>query len=89
MTNIKISIRSLDKYYGQGERRTHALSHVNLDVQSGEFITLVGASGCGKSTLLRTIGGLEEYADGDIFCNGKMVDGSGSDRAMVTVCIRG
>jgi NitT/TauT family transport system ATP-binding protein len=81
--SIKISVRELDKYYGRGERRTHALSGINLNVQSGEFITLVGASGCGKSTLLRTIGGLEEYADGDILCNGRVVDGPGSDRAMV------
>jgi NitT/TauT family transport system ATP-binding protein len=82
MTN-KISIRGLDKYYGQGERRTHALQSIDLDIAAGEFVTLVGASGCGKSTLLRTIGGLEEYAVGDILCNGEMVDGPGPDRAMV------
>lgn len=82
MTN-KISIRGLDKYYGQGERRTHALQSIDLDIAPGEFITLVGASGCGKSTLLRTIGGLEEYSVGDILCNGEMVDGPGPDRAMV------
>ena len=81
--NVKISIRHLDKHYGQGERRTHALQDIDLDVGSGEFVTLVGASGCGKSTLLRTIGGLEEYVDGDIYCNGRIVDGPGSDRAMV------
>jgi NitT/TauT family transport system ATP-binding protein len=81
--NIKISIRGLDKYYGRGARRTHALQNVDLDVAAGEFVTLVGASGCGKSTLLRTIGGLEEYEDGDILCNGRMVDGTGPDRAMV------
>jgi len=80
---IKISIRGLDKYYGRGARRTHALQNVDLDVAAGEFVTLVGASGCGKSTLLRTLGGLEEYADGDILCNGRMVDGTGPDRAMV------
>lgn len=80
---IKISVRGLDKYYGQGERRVHALAGVNLEVAAGEFVTLVGASGCGKSTLLRTIGGLEEYADGDILCNGRMVDGPGAERAMV------
>ncbi len=79
----KISIRGLDKFYGQGARLTHALQQIDLDVAAGEFVTLVGASGCGKSTLLRTIGGLETYADGDIFCNGKMVDGPGPDRAMV------
>ncbi len=80
---IKISVRHLDKYYGKDERRVHALADVNLDIAAGEFVTLVGASGCGKSTLLRTIGGLEEYADGDILCNGHMVDGPAAERAMV------
>ncbi len=83
MNDMKISVRQLDKFYGKGERRVQALANVNLDVAAGEFVTLVGASGCGKSTLLRTIGGLEEYADGDILCNGRMVDGPGADRAMV------
>jgi NitT/TauT family transport system ATP-binding protein len=80
---IKISIRGLDKYYGRGGRRTHALQKVDLDIEAGDFVTLVGASGCGKSTLLRTIGGLEEYEDGDILCNDHIVDGPGPDRAMV------
>ncbi len=83
MNTTKICVRQLDKYYGKGERRLQALANINLDIGAGEFVTLVGASGCGKSTLLRTIGGLEEYADGDILCNGQMVDGAGADRAMV------
>ncbi len=83
MNDIKIRVRQLDKYYGKDERRVHALAGINLDIAAGEFVTLVGASGCGKSTLLRTIGGLEEYADGDILCNGRMVDGPGAERAMV------
>jgi NitT/TauT family transport system ATP-binding protein len=79
----KISIRGLSKYYGRGAARTQALQQVDLDIAAGEFVTLVGASGCGKSTLLRTLGGLEEYADGRILCNGFDVDGPGPERAMV------
>ena len=79
----KISIRKLDKYYGAGARRTHALQSVDLDIAAGEFVTLVGASGCGKSTLLRTLGGMEEYALGTISCNGRPLDGPGPERAMV------
>ncbi len=81
--DTKICIRELNKFYGTGERKVHALSNINLNIAAGEFVTLVGASGCGKSTLLRTLGGLEEYSDGDIFCNSKIVDGPGADRAMV------
>jgi NitT/TauT family transport system ATP-binding protein len=81
--NIKISVRNLEKHYVTGAASTHALQDINLEVAAGEFVTLVGASGCGKSTLLRAIGGLEEYVDGDIICNGTMVDGPGPDRAMV------
>ncbi len=81
--DTKICIRELNKYYGTGERTVHALSNISLNIAAGEFVTLVGASGCGKSTLLRTLGGLEEYSDGDILCNGKIVNGPGADRAMV------
>lgn len=81
--DTKICIRELNKYYGAGEHKVHALSNISLNIAAGEFVTLVGASGCGKSTLLRTLGGLEEYSDGDILCNGKMVNGPGADRAMV------
>jgi len=60
-----------------------ALSAVDLQVQDGEFVTIVGASGCGKSTLLRAIGGLEGFDSGRILVEGRAVRGPGPDRAMV------
>jgi ABC-type nitrate/sulfonate/bicarbonate transport system ATPase subunit len=53
-----LTVSHLNKSFDQFE----ALSEINLTLQSGEFVALVGASGCGKSTLLRIIGGLETRA---------------------------
>jgi sulfonate transport system ATP-binding protein len=53
----------------------HVLNGVNLDIQSGEFISIVGRSGCGKSTLLRLLAGLEKPTSGRIVINGKDLAG--------------
>jgi NitT/TauT family transport system ATP-binding protein len=60
-----------------------ALSDINLDVRTGEFVTLVGPSGCGKSTLLDLLCGLATPSSGQIFVNGRPVDGPGLDRGIV------
>jgi putative ABC transport system ATP-binding protein len=57
------SARGLTKTYGEGATAVHLLRGVDLDVQRGEFIVLLGASGSGKSTLLNILGGLDS-ADG-------------------------
>src|SRR6186997_682515 len=49
----------------------HALEDINLDVQQGEFVSLIGPSGCGKSTLLRVIADLVEPSSGETLVNGK------------------
>lgn len=59
------------------------LKDINLSINEGEFISLVGASGCGKSTLLRLIDGLLETTEGQVFVHGQPVSGPGTDRAMV------
>ena len=64
MNNTHVSIKHINKVYADG---THALKDINLDVQEGEILVLLGSSGCGKSTLLRTIGGLEKKTSGEIF----------------------
>ncbi len=52
-----------------------AVDHVSLEVKESEFVVMVGPSGCGKSTLLRLLAGLEEPTDGEIYVDGKRIDG--------------
>src|SRR3970282_1975612 len=60
-----------------------ALQNVNLRVERGEFIALIGHSGCGKSTLLNIIAGLNQATSGGVVLSGREVDAPGPDRAMV------
>jgi NitT/TauT family transport system ATP-binding protein len=68
-----ISLRGVSMVYATAtaEARVHALRHIDLDVASGEFVSLIGPSGCGKSTLLRLIGDLLAPTAGSIQVNGK------------------
>ena len=60
-----------------------ALTGVNLKIEKGEFISLIGHSGCGKSTVLNLVAGLLEPSQGGIILDGREVDGPGPERAMV------
>lgn len=55
----------------------------NLNIQEGEFISLIGHSGCGKSTVLTMLAGLNEISDGGIICGSKEIDGPGPERSVV------
>jgi putative ABC transport system ATP-binding protein len=62
-----ISLKDIDKFYSSGFSRTYVLRNINLQIQEGEFISIMGPSGSGKSTLLNIIGMLEEPSSGEYF----------------------
>ncbi len=62
---------------------THALGNINITIEQGEFISIVGASGCGKSTMLRLIAGLIPPTSGEIILDGQAISGTSPDRGMV------
>ncbi|HET9491437.1 MAG TPA: ABC transporter ATP-binding protein [Methylomirabilota bacterium] len=67
----RIQIKNLRKIYDTPERKVHALENVNLDIEDGEFLCLVGLSGCGKTTLLNILAGFVEITSGQILMEGK------------------
>jgi NitT/TauT family transport system ATP-binding protein len=73
-----VSLRRVTKAFGRGE--VVALQDIDLEVQPGEFVTLIGPSGCGKSTLLRIVGDLIEPSTGDVVVNGKSAHQARLDR---------
>ena len=61
-----VEVKNLKKYYGKDENLVKALDGINLEINEGEFVCIVGTSGSGKSTLLNMIGGLDRPTDGEI-----------------------
>lgn len=62
---------NLSKTYGNKESKVNALNSVNINIEKGEFVAIIGPSGSGKSTLLHLLGGLEKISSGSIKVNGK------------------
>ena len=66
-----LETRDLKKYYGTGDTQVKALDGVELNIQQGEFVAIVGTSGSGKSTLLHMLGGLDRPTSGTVTVDGK------------------
>lgn len=81
--NLKVQIKAVEKKYQGRNGETVALNGVDLDIYNNEFICVVGPSGCGKSTLLNIIAGLLEPTSGEVYVDGKKVEGTGVDRGVV------
>ena len=62
-----LQTQALKKYYGSGNTEVHALDGVDLSVETGEFVSIVGTSGSGKSTLLHMLGGLDRPTSGKVY----------------------
>ena len=70
---IVLQTRGLEKVYGTGEARVRALDGVDLDVEQGEFVAVVGTSGSGKSTLLHMLGGRDRPTAGTVEVEGRNI----------------
>ena len=68
-----LKAENLRKTYGSGETQVKALNDISLEVETGEFVAIVGTSGSGKSTLLHMLGGLDQVDTGDIYIGGKNI----------------
>lgn len=78
-----LSLENVSKWYDNGDRRTEVLHNINLQVQKGEFVAIVGFTGSGKSTLINMIAGLLPQSEGKILINGSPVVGPGHDRSVI------
>lgn len=82
MGNI-VEIKNLIKVFESKDSTVKALENINLEIEEGNFISIIGGSGCGKSTLLRIIGGLETEYEGEVLVDGKMVEKPSREKGFI------
>jgi nitrate/nitrite transport system ATP-binding protein len=78
-----LELNHVSKSYGDGRERAEILGDINLSVEEGEFVAIVGFSGSGKTTLISTIAGLVEPDSGEVLFKGAPVKGPGPERGVV------
>ena len=83
LSSVRVRIDNVYKTFYSRGNETVALSGVSLDIHDNEFVSVVGPSGCGKSTLLNIIAGLTAPTEGKVYCVGREVTGTGTERGVV------
>ena len=78
-----LELRNVSKSFGSGNDKIKVLNNINLTIEEGDFIAIVGFTGSGKTTLISLIAGLIEPDEGEILLNGKKITGPGPDRGVV------
>lgn len=76
-----INLKEIHKSYQVGKNRLHVLKGVNMTVEAGEFVSIMGSSGSGKSTLLNILGILDDYDSGDYHLGGTLIKNLSQSRA--------
>ncbi|CEI82293.1 Bicarbonate transport ATP-binding protein CmpC [Oceanobacillus oncorhynchi] len=81
---MKVKLEQVNKSFPKGKTDSlHVLHDIDLQIEAGEFVSLLGPSGCGKSTILNLIAGLDSPTSGEVYVNDKKVKGPGTDRVVV------
>jgi ABC-type nitrate/sulfonate/bicarbonate transport system ATPase subunit len=78
-----LEVKNLNKRFRSHNQDLTVLNDINLTVQPGEFISIIGSSGCGKTTFLRLVVGLEKDYEGEILLDGKRLNGPDRNRGVV------
>ncbi|HYQ59279.1 MAG TPA: ABC transporter ATP-binding protein [Draconibacterium sp.] len=78
-----LELRNVSKSFGQGANRFEVLKNINLTVEEGEFIAIVGFTGSGKTTLINLMAGLIKPDEGEILLKGEKISGPSPDRGVV------
>jgi putative ABC transport system ATP-binding protein len=82
--NKMIQIKNLHKSYVMGSNSLHVLKGLDLDIDEGEFVSIMGSSGSGKSTLLNILGILDDYDEGSYYLGGRLMQGLNETKAAMT-----
>ncbi|MDR7211473.1 ABC transporter ATP-binding protein [Flavobacterium piscis] len=78
-----LELKNVCKSYGEGKNKTEVLTNINLKIEEGEFVAIVGFTGSGKTTLVNLIAGLIEPDSGEILFKGQPVSGTSHERGII------